>query len=299
MCGARLTTRSLHNKIRIMNENSHSEQNADQFSGEQRNVVRSLAKGFRVLQAFSPDRPEMNLAEIARAADVDNATAFRFINTLRELGYVARVEGSKRFRLTLKCLDIGFSVVARTPLRDLARPLLRELVGEQLEAASLAVPDGPDMVYVERVQAGLARLGVDVHVGSRAPAHSTAVGQAVLAWLPAEARTRVLGARPLDRRTPATITDPAMLEAKLARIRAEGFALSDQENVTGLRVIAAPVLDADGVPAAAVSIAAPAFAMPLAAFVQAARDPVIRVAADLSRALAASGGAALPFRRGA
>ena len=264
-----------------------------------RNVVQSLAKGFRVLAAFTPDRPELGLAECARAAGLDNATAFRMLNTLVQLGYVARVGGTRKFRLTLKCLELGFSAIARSELRALARPLLRGLVGPAIEAASLAVPDfagaaGPEIVYVERVQAGLARLGVEVRIGSRVPVHSTAVGQAVVAFLPDETRRALLAAAPRPARTPQTITDLDALLDRLALVRAQGFALSDQENVPGLRVLAAPVLDADGVPIATLSAAAPAFPLSLAAFDAAARAPVIAAAAELSRAASAAGSIAAP-----
>jgi IclR family pca regulon transcriptional regulator len=259
-----------------------------------KNVVQSLAKGFRVLQAFTPDRPEPVLAEVGRAAGLDNATTFRLLNTLLMLGYVERVGTTRKFRLTLKCLDLGFNAIARTDLRALARPLLRELVGERIEAASLAAPDWPDMVYVERVQAGLVRLGIEVRIGSRVPVHSTAIGQAVLAFLPAETQRAVLGAAPRLKLTPRTLTGLDALLDRLAAVRAAGFALADQENVSGLRVLAAPVLDQDGVPIAAVSAAAPAFAMTLDEFDEAARLPVIAAARKLSRAMAAAGSVAIP-----
>src|SRR5215470_13972918 len=138
-----------------------------------KSTVQSLTKGLRVLEAFTAERSEMSLAEVARAADIDNGTAFRFLNTLVILGYIRKTE-AKRFRLTLKCLDLGFRAIGRTELRELARPLLRDLVGPEIEAASVAVLDGAEVVYIERVQAGLARLGIDVRIGSRAPAYSCA-----------------------------------------------------------------------------------------------------------------------------
>ncbi|MFM7346072.1 MAG: IclR family transcriptional regulator [Tagaea sp.] len=251
--------------------------------------VRSLAKGLAVLEAFAPDRAEMGLAEVARAAGLDNGTAFRMLNTLADLGYVERIPGTKLFRLSLKCLDLGFNAIARTELRALARPVLRGLVGPSIEAASVAVLDGAEAVYVERVQAGLVRLGIEVRVGSRVPIHSTAVGQAILAHLPRETQIEILEARPRERRTPATLVALDDLLAKLARIRKDGFALSDQENVNGLRVAAAAILDPDGVPVAAISVAALAFGGTLDAFERAARKPVVAAARDLSRALQAAG----------
>lgn len=261
----------------------------------EKNSVQSLAKGFRVLQAFTSDLTELTMAEVGRAAGVDNATAFRFLNTLVQLGYVERVEGTRRFRLTLKCLDLGFNAIARADLRSLARPILRALIGPRIEAASIGVPDGADVVYVERVQAGLARLGVDVRIGSRVPAYSTALGHAILAFLPRETQVRLLEARERRPLTATTLTALDALLARLDRVRAQGFDLSDQENVTGLRVLAAPILDADGVPIAGLSVAAPAALMPLAEFEAAARRPVIAAAASLSRALAAGGTFAAPL----
>lgn len=262
-----------------------------------KNLVHSLAKGFRVLEAFTAERTEMGLAEVARAADIDNATAFRFLNTLVQLGYVEKIPEAKRFRLTLKCIDLGFNAIARTDLREFARPVLRELVNDTIEAASIAVPDGADLVYVERVQAGLVRLGVDVRIGSRVPAYSTAVGQAVLAFLPRKTQIKLLEAVPRRKLTSTTLTGLDALLARLDQIRRSGFALSDQENVSGLRVLAAPVLDADDIPLAALSVAAPAFAMPLKAFA-ANKKPVMAAAAKLSRAIQAGGAGVSPVRLG-
>lgn len=255
----------------------------------EKNLVRSLAKGFRVLEAFAPDTPELALAEVARRAGVDNATAFRLLNTLVMLGYVARIPGTRRFRLTLKCLDLGFNAIARADLTTFARPILRGLVGSVNEAASIGVLEGAEVVYVARVQAGLTRLGVDVRIGSRVPVHSTAIGQAILAFCPRETQVRILSDAPREKLTPYTLTEIDALLEKLAEVRKLGWALSEQENVTGLRVLSAPVLDIDGVPAAGLSVAAPAFRMPAAEFEAAARDPVLAAAAQLSRALQATG----------
>lgn len=260
-----------------------------------KNMVQSLAKGFRILEAMAAREHELGLAEVARAAEIDNATAFRFLNTLVQLGYVEKIAGAKRFRLTLKCLDLGFGAIARAELRSLARPLLRTLVGDALEAASLAVADGADIVYVERVHAGLARLAIDVRVGSRAPAYSTAVGHAILAFLPREQQVALLNARARKRLTATTLISLDALLDRLVTVRACGFALSDQENIAGLRVLAAPVLDADGVPVAAVSVAAPAANSTLKAFAKAARAPVVAAAAALSRAAQASGASTGPI----
>jgi IclR family pca regulon transcriptional regulator len=255
-----------------------------------KNTVHSLAKGFRILEAFTAQEPELTLAEVARRAGVDNATAFRFLNTLVQTGYVERVQGARLFRLTTKVLDLGFNAIAHSDLRTQARPVLRSLVGEINEAASVGVLDGSNVIYIERIQAGLARLGVDTRIGSRVPAYATAIGHAILAWLPRTVQIAILDAQP---RPPLTATTQTKLDALLARfveVKARGYAVSDQETVPGLYVLAAPILDSDGVPLAGISIAAPAIQTSLKNFESAGARPIVQAASALSRALQASGG---------
>ena len=210
--------------------------------------------------------------------------------------YVARVAGTRRFRLTLRCLDLGFNAIARADLRMQARPILRDLVGAVNEAASIGVLDGADVVYIERIQAGIARLGVDVRIGSRVPVYSSAIGRAILAYLPRETQIAVLDARPRERLTEATVTDRAALLAILDRVREDGIAFSDQETVPGLRVLACALIDADGVPLGGISVAAPALRMTADEYLRQAGPPLIAAARALSRGLEAAGGTAAPAR---
>jgi IclR family pca regulon transcriptional regulator len=255
-----------------------------------KNIVASLAKGFRILEAFTAQQPELTLAEAARKAGVDNATAFRFLNTLVQTGYVERVPDARLFRLTTKVLDLGFNAIAHSDLRTQARPILRGLLGEINEAASVGVLDGASVLYIERMQAGLARLGVDTRIGSRVPAYATAIGHAVLAWLPRASQIAILESQPRPQLTATTQTKLDALLARLVDVKRRGYAVSNQETVTGLYVLAAPILDSDGVPLAAISIAAPAIQTSLKDFEAAGAAPIVQAARTLSRALQASGG---------
>lgn len=261
---------------------------ADEASSA-KNVVQSLAKGFRVLHAFTAQEPELRLSDVARRAELDNATAFRLLNTLVGLGYVAKVPDTRKFRLTLKTLDLGFNAIARMDLRELARPLLRSLVGEVSEAASVGVLDGADVVYVERVQAGLVRLGVDVRVGTRIPAYYTAIGHAILAFLPREEARRVLALRERVKLRPQTPTSLAEIERRLDKVRRLGHATSESDIVSGLRVAAVPVLDSDGRAIASLSVAAPTVRMSLDEFLRLTVEPLKSAAHELGRALSAAG----------
>jgi IclR family pca regulon transcriptional regulator len=254
-----------------------------------KNLVHSLAKGFRVLEAFTAEEPELLLSDIAKRIDYDNATVFRFLNTLVMLGYVAKVSNTRKFRLTLKPLELGFNAIARMDLRDLARPLLRSLVGSINEAASLGVIDGTEVVYVERVQAGLIRLGANVRVGTRIPAYASAIGHAILAFTPHQQVRAILQASDRVKLKPEMLVSIAHIARQLDQVRARGYALSDGDIVSGLRILAVPALDADGNALASLSVAAPSMRMSLERFVAVAFGPINDAARDFSRALNAAG----------
>lgn len=259
------------------------------LSGDQRSLVNSLAKGFRILESFTAERLEMTLSEVAANASIDPGTTFRMLNTLVMLGYVARVPDSKRFRLALKAADLGLHAIGGADLRELARPILRSLVGEFNEAASLGVLDGADILYIERVRAGVARLGVDIRIGTTIPAYCSAIGHVILAHLPKRDRDRVLAAQPRPGTVPAVPVQRAAIERSIAEVRDLGYVLRDSYLGNGLRVLAVPVLDIDGYPVAALSVSAPAIRIGMEDFRRQAVAPLRNAAAEIARAVQAGG----------
>ncbi len=260
---------------------------------ESKSLVLSLAKGLRVLEVFQAQQPELTVSEIAERADLDAGTTFRLVKTLVMLGYLRQIPQSKRYSLDWKVLDLGFNAIGHMDLHAVARPILRSLVGEANEAASLAVLDGADAVYVERVQFGLGRLAVTQRIGSRVPAYCTAVGHAILAHYALEERLRILNLRERVRLTPNTPVSIAEIERRLKAVRELGYALSDQDTVLGVRVIAVPILDLDGHPWGAISAAAPSFVCSLERFVDQSRDALMEAAKTLGKVLRVTGSAAM------
>ena len=254
-----------------------------------RNVVNSLAKGLRILEAFSAERPELTLSEVAALAGLDPGTAFRMLNTLVMLGYLSRVPEAKRFRLTLKVVDLGLHAIARADLREVARPILRSIVGEVNEAASLGVLDGADILYVERVRAGLTRIGVDIRIGTTIPAFWSTIGEALLTYLPKAELERVLSIKPRPGAFPHKPMNRAEIEQRLAYVREHGYALRDSYFGSGLRVLAVPVLDIDNYPLAAISVAVPQMQLSMDDFRKRALDALRRAAGDIAKAVQASG----------
>jgi IclR family pca regulon transcriptional regulator len=146
-----------------------------------------------------------------------------------------------------------------------------------------------EVVYIERVQESDLRLGVDIRVGSRVSAPVTAIGQAILAWLPEVDVARIFQMRPgadLPPNVPVTLGE---LTASLEAVRRRGYAIADSSTVPGLRVLAAPVLGGDGHAVAAISIASPSVRMPLEEHIRLAEAPLLQAAARITRALTASG----------
>ncbi|HEX7387485.1 MAG TPA: IclR family transcriptional regulator [Castellaniella sp.] len=255
-----------------------------------KNTVQSLAKGLKILTTFSPGEPELTMAEIARRADVDNATAFRYLNTLVDLGYVRRVPDSRLFSLTLQVLDLGFNAIAHSNLRTVAHPILRELVGEVNEAASIGVLDGTEICYVERFQRGLTRMGVDIRIGTRVPACTTVIGHSLLAWLPTSRQQAIFNGHRAEKRTDRHPVDPETLLQRLTEVRARGYSISLPDQFQGFYAIAAPILDQDQVPIGAISTAAPAISMTLEQFEAKSAGPVCHAARQLGTALQSLGG---------
>lgn len=215
--------------------------------------VQSLQRGLAVIRVFDADHPELTLSEVAAATGVTRAAARRFLLTLAELGYV-RSDG-RYFSLTARVLELGYAYLSSLSLPEVAEPHLEALVAEVHESSSMSVLDGSDIVYVARVPVSRI-MTVAISVGTRFPAYATSMGRVLLAGLPDEqlaVHLAGLAIRPLTSRTIDSVT---ALQAELARVRAQGWALVNQELEEGLRAIAAPVRDHTGTVVAAVNVSA-------------------------------------------
>jgi IclR family transcriptional regulator, pca regulon regulatory protein len=254
-----------------------------------KNHVASVGKAFSVLRSFSSEAFELTLSEIAARASLDRGTAFRLIQTLVELGYLQTVPESRRFRLGVACLDLGYTVLSGGTLRALAEPLLRELTPSAGDAASLGALDGGDVIYLARVSTGLDRHKIDRRPGTRIPAYSAALGHVMLAYLPRDEQIRCLEARPRIKLSERTLTDLDALLDRLDQVKRQGHAVSDGENAYGLRTLAAPIFGAQGAVIAGLSVTVDAARLDMAAFHDLAL-PQLKHAAALVQDLAVKSG---------
>lgn len=216
----------------------------------ERDTMIGLAKGLQVIESFTPDHPRQSIAEVARATGLDRATARRCLLTLHLGGY-ADYDG-KFFTLTPRVLRLGTACLATMPLPQIVQPLLDSLSEKVGQSSSVSILDGGEIVYVARA-AQRRVMSIGLMPGSRLPAYCTSMGRVLLAALP-EDQARDLLTAPLPARTPRTLTDPALILAELACIRAQGYAVIDQEVELGLQSIAVPIRNARGKVVAAANI---------------------------------------------
>ena len=218
----------------------------------------SLERGLAVLASFDAARPLLGVSELGRILGLNRATTHRYVATLADLGYLQQDIATRKYRLGPRAVDLGLSAINSMELRQISTPHLQQLSDETGHTVNMAVLDGVDVVYIERVRsAGGAQrqIDLDLHVGSRLPAYCTSMGKVLLAYLPPADRGRVLAEIALLRRGPNTITQRKALAAELERVRASGLAVNNEELAYGLRSIAAPVRSHTGDVAAAINVA--------------------------------------------
>jgi IclR family transcriptional regulator, pca regulon regulatory protein len=218
----------------------------------------SLERGLAILSAFKPAKPLLGISELARALALNRSTAHRYVGTLTALGYLQQDRESRKYRLGPRVLDLGFSAINSMELPELARPHLQHLSDDTGHTVNMAILDDTEIVYVERVRssgAGQSEIDLNLHVGSRLPAYCTAMGKALLAFVPAERLEELLDDVDLVARGPNTITDRAALLAELERVRALDMAVNNEELAYGLRSIAAPIRSRSGEVVAALNLA--------------------------------------------
>jgi DNA-binding IclR family transcriptional regulator len=231
-----------------------------------------------VLGSFGQSHPSLTLTQIAQRAGLPLATAHRLVGVLTGWGALERGEDG-RYQVGLRLWEVAALAPRGVGLRQAAMPFLEDLYETTHQNVQLAVRDGLEVVYTERIS-GHSAVGVHSRVGARWPLHATGVGLVLLAHADASVQDRYC-ARELAAFTPHTVTDPVRLRRILAEVRRGGCAVSDRQITEDALSVAAPVRGPRGRVVAAVSVVVPAAGARTAALV-----PVLQVAGrGISRAL--------------
>jgi DNA-binding IclR family transcriptional regulator len=219
--------------------------------------VGTLARGLDVLELFSRAGPSLSQKEISDALALPMPTVHRLTAVLTERGWLDRDPASRRLRLGLEMTRLVPALLGGIRLPELARPHLQRLALTVHETVNLAILEGAEVVYLLS-ESGDRLLTSQVTVGMRLPAHCTALGKCLLAYLPDDAVRLALGEEPFERRTGGTLVSWRGLSAALDAIAEAGVSVSEEEYEVGLVSIAVPVRWLDGPGSAAINVSLPA-----------------------------------------
>ena len=211
-------------------------------------VERALA----MLEAVAQDSEGLSNADISRKLQIPKSSASYILRTLENQGYLNR-DANGKYRVGLKILSLSRGALSGIDVREVALPIMRHLVEKTSLTCHLAILDGPEAVYIEKVEPpGFIRM--DTWVGRRMRVHATSVGKALAAFIPQERLEKIVSERAMEKRTPKTITTLPRLLKDLEKVRTQGYAVDDEENNLGARCVGAPVFNQQGAIEASVGL---------------------------------------------
>ena len=257
-----------------------------------KNYIEVMGKIFTVLEYFverGSKQRSVAFVEVAGAVPFARTTVHRILYSLERLGYVEKDELKSHYQLAAKFFELTGPAIHFRRLKSLSKGVMQNLLLRFSETINLGVLEDGQVAYIDVLQSPSA-LRIAAVPGERNPVHSTALGKAMLAFLPESQVEAILDHHPLIRRTPKTITQKKHLFEHLASVRERAVAFDMEENLSGVVCVAAPIFDQAGRAIAGLSISGPATRMePKLAQIQ---EEVRNSALTLSRMLSPSGLAA-------
>src|SRR3954462_3469721 len=199
----------------------------------------SVERALGMLEAVAQEPEGLSNAEISRKLEIPKSSASYILRVLEKHGYLHRNTETAKYRVGLKILSLSRGALSGIDVREVALPIMRHLMEKTSLTCHLAILDGPVAVYIEKVEPqGFIRM--DTWVGRRMSVHATSVGKALVAHIPQDRLQTIISERPLEKRTPKTITSLPRFLRELEKIRAQGYAVDDEENNLGARCVGAP-----------------------------------------------------------
>ncbi|MHA4855074.1 IclR family transcriptional regulator [Rhodococcus sp. MSC1_016] len=236
---------------------------------------------FALLNAFTPEQPALRLVDLRDVTGLPVSTVHRIAMELVELGALKK-DAEGVYRIGLRIWELGSLCPQPRTLRDISLPYMQDLYEATGENVHLAVLDGGEVLYLERVW-GRRSVNVVTHVGGRSPLHATGVGKMLLSHASRDFQEQVLTAG-LKRYTPHTVVMPGLLMRTLQTVRVTGIARCVEELSLGTMSIAAPIFDGDRTLAAALSVVLHTGAKKLATVEPALKMAAMSISRELARA---------------
>lgn len=242
--------------------------------GDSRTDMVGKALGLLVLLGDEPRGA--SASELSRRADLPFSTTYRLLGSLTRDGFVDYEPDGRRYHLGLRIFQLGQRVSNHHGFAGTALPILRRVTEQTGEATILSVRDGIHHLTVNKVD-GPQTFRVTSDPGFLGALHTTSVGKALVAFAEDADRERLLEELPLDPLTNVSITDRGVFRAEIDKVRRQGFAVMDEENELGMRAVAVPVFNSQGVAFASLATAVPVFRLSMDALV--AHVPLLQEAA--------------------
>lgn len=217
------------------------------------NTVESVGRALLILDVLTRADEGLGLAELSSATGLPRSTTYRLAQTLVHHRLAEQEEDTRGYVAGLRIVELAHRVLDRIEIRRQGLPILKQLCKQTNLTVHLGILDEGDVVYIEKCEADRA-LRMHSAVGKRSPAHCTALGKALLAYLPEDDLCSIIDRKGLSQHTPRTIVTLEGLTEELARVRALGYALDDGEHEPMIRCVGAPVRDHKGEVVAAISI---------------------------------------------
>jgi IclR family transcriptional regulator, KDG regulon repressor len=223
--------------------------------------ITSLQRGLKLLTLFAKAENGLTATQVARLSSLPISTVHRFLVNLESTGFL-NYNGNGRYHLGIACFSLGQSALGHLDIRRLSFPYLEDLNRKTRETIHLTVRHDLSAVYVEKLDSP-EPLRIFSRIGASVPLHCTAVGKVMLAYMPLEEQTAILGQVEIKRLTQNTIGNVQDLQTHLQRVRRGGYAWDLEENELHIRCVAAPIWDHTGSVNASLSITGPVVRMPM------------------------------------
>lgn len=254
------------------------------YSKANQNRVQSLDRALDVLDLLA-SQGEMTLSEVAAALSQSPATIYRVLSTLDARGVVETDPQSQSWAIGPTAFQLGSAFLRRSSVVERSRPVMRDLMGDTGETANLGIEAAGSVMFLSQVETH-ETIRAFFPPGTQSPMHASGIGKALMAHMPERRLNRVLKAAPMQRYTENTIVDTDKLLKELALVRKQGFAFDNEEKSSGMRCVAAPVLNFFGEAVAGISVSGPSHRITLQD-VESISGLVKQAARDLSRGLGA------------
>lgn len=249
----------------------------DHDDSHSREAGSAALRSLMVMEFVANSYRSVSLTEIMQAVKLPKPTVFRILATLEEAGMLLREPDAKRYVPGERLSNLAANVLLHSPYRSARRAILEELVEKLGETCNLTIPNGHYVMYLDRVESSWP-LRINLHPGSKVPLYASASGKLFLAHAQKRMRDRLLTSAPLIAHTKNTMTTLGELETEFTKVRRNGYAIDNEEYLTGICCLAVPIMNDQQRIVAAVAVHGPSARLSVTQAIEFL--PILREAAE-------------------